>query len=237
MQSRCTIAKSGINVAYQPAFRSRALIGGIMENKDSLKQYRARRDFRRSPEPSGGRQKKHTKEPIFVIQKHDARNLHYDFRLEVGRVLKSWAVPKGPSTNPRVKRAAFTTEDHPLDYADFEGTIPAGEYGGGTVMVWDLGTYQNLTEKNGKQVPIEEALTNGHASVWLRGEKMRGGYSLTRVEEGEKERWLLVKMRDEYAVAKRNPVSTEADSALTGRSLAEIEADASRSAAAARGSK
>jgi DNA ligase D-like protein (predicted 3'-phosphoesterase) len=193
-----------------------------MGKKASLKEYRARRDFSRSPEPSGGGQKKRRKEPIFVIQKHDASNLHYDFRLQVGRVLKSWAVPKGPSTDPRVKRAAFPTEDHPLDYATFEGIIPAGEYGGGTVMVWDLGTYENLTEKNGKEIPIETALENGHVSMRLDGKKLKGGYSLTRVEKGEEERWLLVKMRDEEADARRNPVSSEASSALTGRSLEEI---------------
>src|SRR5215467_12656404 len=166
-----------------------------MSEKDSLKEYRARRDFRKTPEPSGGPKKKREKELIFVIQKHDARNLHYDFRLQVDGVLKSWAVPKGPSTDPRVKRAAFTTEDHPLDYAEFEGIIPAGEYGGGTVMVWDTGPYQNLTEKQGEEVPMAQAVENGHASVRLSGKKLKGGYSLTRVAKGEKERWLLVKMK------------------------------------------
>ena len=197
-----------------------------MAKKDSLKEYRARRNFSRSPEPSGTHQNKRAKNPTFVIQKHDARNLHYVFRLQVNGVLKSWAVPKGPSTDPRVKRAAFPTEDHPLDYATFEGIIPAGEYGGGTVMVWDLGTYENLTEKSGKEIPIEKALENGHVSMRLDGKKLKGGYSLTRVEKGEEERWLLVKMRDEAADARRNPVSSEPNSALTGRSLEEIERDA-----------
>jgi hypothetical protein len=173
-----------------------------MAKKDSLKEYRARRDFSKSPEPSGTHQNKRRTDPIFVIQKHDAR--------------------KGPSTDPRIKRAAFPTEDHPLDYATFEGIIPAGEYGGGTVMVWDLGTYKNLTGKNEKEIPIEKALENGHVSMRLDGKKLKGGYSLTRVAKGEEERWLLVKMRDEEADARRNPVSSEANSALTGRSLEDI---------------
>jgi DNA ligase D-like protein (predicted 3'-phosphoesterase) len=198
-----------------------------MEQKDSLKEYRARRNFRRTPEPSGRRKKKPGKQPIFVIQKHAARNLHYDFRLEVDGVLKSWAVPKGPSTDPREKRAALATEDHPLEYAEFEGVIPKGEYGGGTMMVWDRGTYRNLTQKNEKKVPIKQALDNGHANVWLNAQKVKGGYSLTRIAKGKKERWLLVKMKDEKADARRNPLTSEPDSALSRRSLKQIEKDES----------
>jgi DNA ligase D-like protein (predicted 3'-phosphoesterase) len=191
----------------------------------SLKKYKTKRDFRKSPEPSGDARKKTTKEPIFVIQKHAARNLHYDFRLEVKGVLKSWAVPKGPSTDPRVKRGAFAVEDHPLEYAKFEGVIPEGEYGAGVVMVWDKGTYQNVTEKDDKRIPIDRALRNGHASVKLTGKKLKGGYALTRIAKGKKERWLLVKMKDEEADARRKPVKSEPDSALTGRSMKEIEED------------
>jgi DNA ligase D-like protein (predicted 3'-phosphoesterase) len=200
----------------------------MMEQKDPLKEYRAKRNFRRSPEPSGRRKKKPGKQAIFVIQKHPvARNLHYDLRLEVDGVLKSWAVPKGPSTDPREKRAAFATEDHPLEYAEFEGVIPEGEHGSGTMMVWDRGTYRNLTEKNQKKVPINQALEKGHANVWLNAQKVKGGYSLTRIAKGKKERWLLVKMKDEKADACRNPLRSEPDSALTGRSLKQIEKDES----------
>ena len=156
-------------------------------------------------------------EPRFVIQKHDASSLHYDFRLEAGGVLKSWAVPKGPSTDPREKRLAMPTEDHPLGYADFEGVIPEGEYGAGTVIVWDCGSYRSLGEE-----PIEEALERGHAAVWLEGEKLRGGYALTRIGKGKRERWLLVKMNDEAADRRRNPVSSQPESVLSGKTVDEI---------------
>ena len=199
-----------------------------MSTKNSLKKYKEKRDFRKSPEPADGVRRRTPNKPIFVIQKHAARNLHYDFRLEVKGVLKSWAVPKGPSTNPRVKRAAFAVEDHPLSYAKFEGVIPKGEYGAGVVMVWDIGTYSNITEKDGKSIPIDQALKNGHASVKLNGKKLRGGFALTRVEKGEKERWLLIKMRDDDADARRNPLKSEPNSALTGRTMKQIEHDEER---------
>jgi DNA ligase D-like protein (predicted 3'-phosphoesterase) len=188
-----------------------------MAKRDALRAYREKRDFRRSPEPSGTRGRGRKNEPRFVIQKHDASSLHYDFRLEADGVLKSWAVPKGPSTDPREKRLAMPTEDHPLAYADFEGVIPEGQYGAGTVIVWDRGSYRNLGEE-----PIEQALEQGHASVWLEGEKLRGGYALTRIGKGKRERWLLVKMDDEGADRRRNPVSSQPQSVLSGKSIKEI---------------
>src|SRR5437762_5131094 len=117
----------------------------------SLKTYRKKRDFRNTPEPKGKSTGKRGKKSIFVIHKHAARQLHYDFRLQVGRALKSWAVPKGPSPNPGDKRMAAEVEDHPLDYAKFEGVIPKGEYGAGTVLIWDKGTYRNVTKKDHKE--------------------------------------------------------------------------------------
>jgi DNA ligase D-like protein (predicted 3'-phosphoesterase) len=118
------------------------------------------------------------------------------------------------------------TEDHPLDYGDFEGVIPEGQYGGGAVIVWDTGSYRNLTEKDGEEVPIERALENGHAVVWLDGHKVRGGYALTRIGKGKDERWLLVKRKDEEADARRNPVKTEPESVLSGKTVEEVKAQA-----------
>jgi len=160
-----------------------------------------------------------------VIQKHDASTLHYDFRLEIDGVLKSWAVPKGPSTDPRVRRLAIPTEDHPLEYADFEGTIPEGEYGAGTVLVWDTGPYRNLRAgKEGDGQSMLQALKEGKVEVWLDGMKLQGGYVLIRTGKGDDVRWLLIKMNDDEADARRNPTSTEPESALTGRTLEEIAA-------------
>ena len=160
--------------------------------------------------------------PIFVIQKHAARTLHYDFRLEVDGVLRSWAVPKGPSTDPRVKRLAVAVEDHSLSYADFEGVIGDGAYGAGAVIVWDTGRYRNLTQRDGEEVPIDQALDDGHAVVELQGHKLQGGYALTRTGRGAREQWLLVKTRDAAADARRNPVSTQPESVLSGSTIEQL---------------
>ena len=189
--------------------------------KDPLKTYQEKRDFGRTPEPAG-RERGSAGEPIFVIQKHAASHLHYDFRLEVDGVLKSWAVPKGPSTDPKDKRLAVPTEDHPLEYARFEGVIPMGEYGGGTVMVWDLGPYRNITEKKGVPLSMAQGLEHGHVKVWLEGKKLRGGYSLTRFKKAPDENWLLTKLNDAEAAPGLNLLATRPESALTGRSLEEI---------------
>jgi DNA ligase D-like protein (predicted 3'-phosphoesterase) len=159
--------------------------------------------------------------PAFVIQKHAASSLHYDFRLEVNGVLKSWAVPKGPSTDPRDKRLAMEVEDHSLEYRDFEGVIEEGSYGAGAVIVWDNGTYENLLEDQS----MAGALERGHARVWLHGKKLRGGYTLRRTSVGDKPKWLLMKRRDEEADARRNPVSSEPRSVLSGRTIEEVAAE------------
>jgi DNA ligase D-like protein (predicted 3'-phosphoesterase) len=153
--------------------------------------------------------------PRFVIQKHAASTLHYDFRLEAGGALASWAVPKGPSTDPREKRLAMRVEDHALEYGDFEGRIGEGGYGAGAVIVWDSGTYRPLNE----DVPVERALAEGHLGIWLEGKKLRGGWTLQQVEG---RRWLLIKRRDEEADARRNPVSTQPESVLSGRTIEEL---------------
>ncbi|UQA90659.1 DNA polymerase ligase N-terminal domain-containing protein [Streptomyces halobius] len=192
--------------------------------ESSLEQYRSKRHAERTPEPMGGASGRGGRRR-FVVQKHAATSLHYDFRLEADGVLKSWSVPKGLSTDPREKRLAMRTEDHPVDYVDFEGTIPEGEYGAGAVIVWDAGTYRNLAERGGKKVPVAKGVGEGHVKVWLEGEKLRGGYALTRTgHEGEKERWILVKVRDEEADARRNPVSSEPASVRTGRTVEDVAA-------------
>jgi len=197
-----------------------------MAKQDPLARYREKRDFRRTQEPSGEKSRRRSGDrPVFVIQKHDASNLHYDLRLEVDGVLKSWAVPKGPSTDPRERRLAMPTEDHPLDYADFEGVIPQDEYGGGTVLVWDIGPYRNLrAEKDDDGASMADALADGKIEVWLDGQKLQGGYALIRTGKGGDARWMLIKMKDDAADARRNPVSTEPDSVLSGRSLEEVAA-------------
>ncbi|PIZ56937.1 DNA ligase [bacterium (Candidatus Torokbacteria) CG_4_10_14_0_2_um_filter_35_8] len=159
-----------------------------MSPKNSLEKYHKKRDFKRTIEPEGGK-KKRSKKPIFIVQKHKARNLHYDFRLEIGGVLKSWAVPKGPSLDPKVKRLAILVEDHPLEYADFEGKIPEGEYGAGSVIIWDKGTYKNVREEDGKKISMEKSFKDGYIEIELKGKKLKGSFSLIRTKIG----WLLVK--------------------------------------------
>src|SRR5262245_26716364 len=196
----------------------------------ALEEYRRKRDFRNTPEPAGKSpaRKKAAAPLAFVIQEHAARRLHYDFRLELDGVLKSWAVPKGPSLDPGEKRLAVQVEDHPLDYGGFEGIIPEGQYGGGTVLLWDRGTW----------VPHDPdpaaAYAKGTLKFELRGEKLHGNWALVRMGgKAARERrhnWLLIKERDEVAVphsgdavVANNPLSVE-----TGRSLDAIAQDRDR---------
>ena len=187
---------------------------------DPLAEYNAKRDFSRTKEPAG-KAGKSGKDRIFMVQKHDATRLHWDLRLEADGVLKSWAVTKGPSPDPDVKRLAVRTEDHPMDYATFEGTIPADEYGGGTVMLWDRGTWHPIEGKSSDD--IEE----GHLHFVLDGERMKGEWLLIRMKpkKGEKrENWLLRKLDDEYAQEGDALVEQALTSVDTGRSMAEIAA-------------
>lgn len=189
----------------------------------ALEEYRKKRDFKRTPEPAAAAKRPHrSKLPIFVVQKHDATRLHYDFRLEIGGVLVSWAAPKGPSLNPADKRLAVQTEDHPIDYADFEGIIPEGQYGAGTVMVWDRGTYET-------DPPDSAAvqLSKGELAFTLQGSKLRGGFVLIRTRLGGRGQrsWLLIKRQDEYA--DRSWDAEKYDwSVLTGRTMQEIASGA-----------
>jgi DNA ligase D-like protein (predicted 3'-phosphoesterase) len=185
-----------------------------------LDEYRRKRNFRRTPEPRGaGQQPGHG--PVFVVQKHDASRLHYDFRLEVDGVLKSWAVPKGPSMNPRDKRLVIPTEDHPFEYRNFEGIIPEGDYGAGRVIVWDLGTYRNITKRDGRPVPLDQAIHDGHVAIYLEGKKLKGGFALTRIRDGRRPVWLLVKKQDPYVNA-GDPVTEQPASVLSGRTIEQV---------------
>jgi len=189
----------------------------------SLSSYRNKRNLSVSPEPTGEGSAAHSRR-VFVIQQHDASSMHWDFRLQIGDVLVSWAVPKGPSTDPRDKRLAVRTEDHPPDYADFEGTIPEGEYGAGSVIVWDRGEYENLRSGDDKgSRSMKEALRCGQLEFRLHGQKLSGGYALIHARTGGDEKnWLLVKMDDADADARRRPTSTQPESVLSGRTVKEV---------------
>jgi bifunctional non-homologous end joining protein LigD len=190
----------------------------------ALSEYHAKRNFEATPEPAGELGQAEEDGHRWVIQQHAARRLHYDFRLEAGGVLISWAVPKGPSYDPSVKRLAVKVEDHPLDYREFEGVIPSANYGAGSVIVWDEGTYRNLTEKGSKPVPVLEAVAHGHVSVWLEGQKLRGGWSLTRFG-ADATSWGLVKRKDEFADPARDITGEAPRSVKSGRTLEEVARD------------
>ena len=188
---------------------------------DPLATYNAKRDFAKTPEPSGKPESSEGGD-LFIVQKHDATRLHWDLRLEVDGVLKSWAVTKGPAPDPDIKRLAVRTEDHPMSYAAFEGTIPKGEYGGGTVMLWDRGSWEPIKGKSASD------LDEGHLHFNLRGERMKGEWLLIRLKKkpGEKrENWLLRKLQDSHVELGDALVERELTSVLTGRSMAEIAAD------------
>jgi len=184
----------------------------------TLGDYSRKRDFAKTAEPEP-RPAEYSDQPVFVVQKHKARRLHYDFRLEVDGVLKSWAIPKGPSMNPADKRLAVHVEDHPYDYKDFEGTIPEGEYGAGTVMIWDEGNYAMQAG-----TPAE-AFASGAMKIILNGAKLKGGFMLVQTKMGGKEEnWLLIKEKDDYADRDTDVLKALPDSVRTGRSLDEIAA-------------
>jgi len=189
----------------------------------ALKEYRAKRRFDVTAEPAGKRKPpaKRRKALIFVVQKHRATALHYDFRLEWKGVLLSWAVPKGPSLDPSVKRLAMEVEDHPIEYATFEGIIPEGEYGGGTVMVWDNGTWTP------ESPDVDAALKKGDLKFTLHGKKLKGSWVLVRTRgryQGGRNTWLLIKHRDEYA-STEDIAETQPRSVGSKRLLLEIARD------------
>jgi len=198
-----------------------------------LSEYQRKRDFAKTREPSGksaalASSRKKERALRFVIQKHAASHLHFDLRIELDGVMKSWAVPKGPSLDPAVKRLAMQVEDHPIDYNTFEGTIPAGEYGGGTVMLWDRGTYSSDKVGPGEdpESAVRDGLARGDLKINFHGKRLQGSFALVRMKfsrEGSssKPQWLLIKHRDEFA-SKFDVVAGNLTSVATGRTMDEI---------------
>jgi|SRR5579872_446590 len=188
----------------------------------TLTTYQKKRRFDETPEPRGGRRSPKRAGARFVVQLHRSSHLHFDFRLEIDGVFKSWAVPKGPSLNPSDKRLAMHVEDHPLEYGDFEGQIPAGNYGAGEVIVWDRGTYEMLDDES-----PSEAYRRGALKFRLRGEKLRGGFALVKMKrrDSDQDAWLLIKEHDDE-VDRRWRASAHPESVLTGRTLDDIAREA-----------
>ena len=192
----------------------------------SLTTYQKKRKFNSTPEPKG-KTKTLGRSLRFVVQKHQASHLHYDFRLEAGGVLKSWAVPKGPSLNTQDKRLAMMVEDHPFDYRTFEGIIPEGNYGAGTVMVWDEGNYMALNAKSAAESDklIQSGIRKGEIKFVLNGTKLQGGFALVKIKDrfagGKGNSWLLIKEKDQYA--KMADITKKDKSAVTKRTLEQIK--------------
>jgi bifunctional non-homologous end joining protein LigD len=195
-----------------------------------LADYRRKRNFAKTAEPKGGRVAAREDTLAFVIQKHAARNLHFDLRLELDGVMKSWAVPKGPSLDPSVKRLAMQVEDHPIEYNDFEGIIPEGEYGGGTVMLWDRGTYTYPEKVPDAVERLRQGYAKGDLKFELFGKRLRGSWVLVRIRRGDpnKPQWLLIKHRDRFAKAGSDIVAEKQTSIATRRTMKGIATGRSR---------
>jgi bifunctional non-homologous end joining protein LigD len=195
-----------------------------------LVEYRRKRDFTRTSEPEGRPRSRRVKALRFVVQKHAASHLHFDFRLELDGVMKSWAVPKGPSLDPSIKRLAMEVEDHPIEYNTFEGIIPAGEYGGGTVMIWDRGFYTAAEGDPDPAARLRQGYARGDMKFVLLGERLQGSFVLARMRRGTtaKPQWLLIKHDDEYARRGSDIVADETTSVTTDRTMEEIKTDRSR---------
>jgi DNA ligase D-like protein (predicted 3'-phosphoesterase) len=189
-----------------------------MKNLDRLKKYKEKRNFNKTSEPKGNQQFRSVKNKIYVIQKHDASNLHYDLRLESEGILKSWVLPKGPSMDSSVKRLAIPTENHPIEYATFEGVIPDGQYGAGTVILWDKGYYKSTKENES----FEKSLEKGHSTLNISGNKLRGDFALIRTGKDENARWLFFKMKGKEARPGSNITKEHPNSVKTGKSLEEV---------------
>jgi bifunctional non-homologous end joining protein LigD len=211
------MAATGKRTAKKKSARKRT----AKRSPASLKAYNAKRDFSKTAEPEGRAHKTGTK-LRFVVQKHAASHLHFDFRVELDGVMKSWAVPKGPSYDPTVKRLAMQVEDHPIEYNSFEGTIPQGQYGGGTVMIWDRGTYE--AESGDGEDAVREGYERGDLKIVMHGERMQGSWVLVRTRRDPRGRnqWLLIKHRDHLAMEGADIVAAVQTSVVSGRTMEEI---------------
>ena len=220
-------AKSSAKNAGARAAAPAARAGNAPSAREQLAEYRRKRDFHRTAEPEGGGPaKKSTKQLAFVIQKLAASHLHFDLRLELDGVMKSWAVPKGPAPDPSIKRLAMQVEDHPIEYNTFEGTIPPGEYGGGTVMLWDQGWYE--PETGGGEDGVREGYRKGDLKVVFHGKRMKGSWVLVRTRgwgggsSGGKPSWLLIKHRDAHAESGDALVERHVTSVVSKRTMEQI---------------
>jgi DNA ligase D-like protein (predicted 3'-phosphoesterase) len=196
----------------------------VKKQKD-IQEYNRKRHFDVTEEPKGEVKKRKAKLPVFVIQKHDASRLHYDLRLEVEGVMASWAVPKGPSMVKGERHLAVHVEDHPINYNTFEGNIPEGEYGGGSVIVWDRGTYENIRESDekpkAKHKTMRQSIEDGKVEFLLHGEKLRGAFVLIRTDK-DKDQWILMKMDDEEALEDGDIREERPESVISGKTVEEV---------------
>jgi bifunctional non-homologous end joining protein LigD len=217
-----TKARASSNAAVKKAAKkATAVARNASGTKEApLAEYNAKRDFTRTREPTGKVPRAKGKALHFVIQKHAASHLHYDFRLELDGVMKSWAVPKGPNLDPSVKRLAMEVEDHPISYNTFEGTIPQGEYGGGTVMLWDRGTYE--AEDGGGTESLREGYRRGDLKFVLHGTRLHGSWALIRMRRPGRPQWLLIKHDDEYADRNEDITGSEVTSVASKRTMDQI---------------
>jgi bifunctional non-homologous end joining protein LigD len=228
MPAKKAVKKKAAAKAVKPARKRAAPADAAHPSaREQLTEYRKKRDFRKTAEPEGGKDRTRASRKLdFVIQKHAASHLHYDLRLELDGVMKSWAVPKGPAPDPTIKRLAMQVEDHPIEYNTFEGTIPQGEYGGGTVMLWDKGTYE--PEKGGGEDGVREGYKKGDLKIVFHGKRMKGSWVLVRTRgwgssgSSSKPSWLLIKHRDEHAESGDALVERHTTSVVTNRTMEQI---------------
>jgi bifunctional non-homologous end joining protein LigD len=217
---KATVRKSAASPTPSAGKSSSAKNAARKAKAAPLAEYNRKRDFSRTKEPEGKVPKRASRQLEFVIQKHAASHLHYDFRLELDGVMKSWAVPKGPSLDPSVRRLAMEVEDHPISYNTFEGTIPAGEYGGGTVMLWDHGTYE--AEDGGGVESLRRGYAKGDLKITLHGKRLRGSWVLVRMNRPGRPQWLLIKHRDETADPSRDVTDEHTTSVVSRRTMDSI---------------